>query len=32
MQPAMDARTADAMRTIAPIAGWGEERARASDR
>src|SRR5882762_9510862 len=29
MQPAMDARTADAMRTIAPIAGWGEERARA---
>src|SRR5467141_4065665 len=29
MQPAMDARTADAMRTIAPIAGWSEERARA---
>src|SRR5467141_2498155 len=29
MQPAMDARTADAMRTIAPIAGWSDERARA---
>src|SRR5467141_4051593 len=29
MQPAMDARTVDALRTILPIAGWGERRARA---
>jgi len=29
MHPAMDARTADALHTILPIAGWGEERARA---
>src|SRR5467141_1185498 len=28
MQPAMDARTADALRTLLPIAGWLEERAR----
>src|SRR6267378_3985510 len=30
MHPAMDARTADALHTILPIAGWGEERARAA--
>src|SRR5256885_10702512 len=29
MHPAMDARTADALHTILPIAGWGEDRARA---
>jgi hypothetical protein len=29
MHAAMDTRTADALRTILPIAGWGEERARA---
>src|SRR5437660_6960649 len=29
MHPAMDARTADALPTILPIAGWSEDRARA---
>src|SRR2546429_6576422 len=29
MHPAMDARVADALHTILPIAGWGEDRARA---
>jgi crotonobetainyl-CoA:carnitine CoA-transferase CaiB-like acyl-CoA transferase len=29
MHPTMDARAADALRTILPIAGWGEEHARA---
>jgi crotonobetainyl-CoA:carnitine CoA-transferase CaiB-like acyl-CoA transferase len=29
MHPAMDARATDALRTILPIAGWGEDRARA---
>ena len=29
MHPAVDTRAVDALRTILPIAGWGEERARA---